>query len=403
MIRHYKFKLNPSKIQAKRLKQECFVAKQIFDILLNLYKNKDSRELVFSYSVNAHIKDILTKRNLSINSKVLQQSVRSFCTMITARSKLKAQGIHVGELKFKKFKDNINQSFKTCGKGQFKIERISHKKGILSLFKMKIPVVMTRDLPSIPKTLIISFDGIDFFASFSIEVPSINSINGLNIIQNFSRETSLGIDLNNNSVDFGTDKKHFKYKIIKLKQIDKTIKKLENLGRKMAKSRDRWERKKEEKPLQSENYKKIEKKFKKLHRKVARQRQARILDIKSYFIKIMLDNNLNQVAMEDLDVKKMTNKENVIAFIGTKKSKQMRKNLLSVGYGKIREEIEDACVQYGWRFHKVDPKYTSKQCACCGEINKKLKITEREYKCSCGWEVARDYNACINILSRITG
>jgi putative transposase len=60
-------------------------------------------------------------------------------------------------------------------------------------------------------------------------------------------------------------------------------------------------------------------------------------------------------------------------------------------------------VQYGWRFHKVDPKYTSKQCACCGEINKKLKITEREYKCSCGWEVARDYNACINILSRITG
>lgn len=403
MNRYYKFKLTPNKIQAKRLKQECFVAKQIFDILLNLYKNKDSRELVFSYSVEAHIKDILNKRNLSINSKVLQQSVRSFCKMITARSKLKTQGIHVGELKFKKFKDNIKQSFKTCGKGQFKIERINHKTGILSLFKMKIPVVMTRDLPSIPKTLIISFDGVDFFASFSVDVPTINSINGLNIRQVFNRESSIGIDLNNNSVDFGTDKKHFKYKIIKLSDINKTIEKLETLGRRMAKSRERWKNKKEEKPLQSENYKKIERKFKKLYRKVARQRQARILNIKSYFIKIMIENNLNQVAMEDLDVKKMTNKDNIIDYIGTKKSKQMRKNLLSVGYGKIREEIEDACVQYGWRFHKVDPKYTSKQCACCGEINKKLKISEREYKCSCGWTVARDYNACINILSRIAG
>ena len=110
----------------------------------------------------------------------------------------------------------------------------------------------------------------------------------------------------------------------------------------MAKSRERWKKKQGEKPLQSENYKKIERKFKKLHRKVSRQRQARILDIKSYFIKIMLENNLNQVALEDLDVKKITNKENVIGYIGTKRSKKMRKNLLSVGYGKIREEIEDA-------------------------------------------------------------
>lgn len=407
MNRHYKFKISPSPVQAKRLKQECFVAKQIFDILLNLYNDEKTKNLVFTYQVNSHIKEILDKRNLTINSKVLQQSVRSFCKMISARAKMLQQGIDLGELKFKKYKENNQQSFKTCGKGQFKIERISKKKGILTLFRMKIPVVMTRDLPSVPKTLIISFDGIDFYASFSVEISYVGGLTGLNIRQTFNRETALGIDLNNNSIDFGTVDKHIKYKIKKLKGVEETIEKLEKLGRRMSKSRERWKKRKikegEEKKVESENYKKLEKKFKKLHRKVARQREARVYDIKRYFIKIMLENNLNQVSVEDLDVKAMTSKENVIKLIGTKRSQKMRKNILSVGYGKIREQIEDACVQYGWRFHKVNPKYTSKECACCGNINHRLKITEREYKCACGWEVARDYNACLNILNRISG
>lgn len=407
MNRLYKFKILPSPEQSNRLKQECFVSKQIFDILLNLYINQQTKDLVFSYEVNSHIKEILDKRNLKINSKVLQQSVRSFCSMIGARAKLIQQGISLGKLKFKKYKENGRQSFKTCGKGQFKIERNGKKKGTLSLFRMKIPVVMTRDFPSVPKTLIISFDGIDFYATFSVEVSGIGELNGLNIRQNFNRETALGIDLNNNSVDFGTVNKHIRYKIKKLKGVEKTIEKLEKLGRKMSKSRDKWKKRKikegEEKKIESENYKKLERKFKKLHRKVKRQREARIYEIKRNFIKIMIENNLNQVSVEDLDVKEMTKKENVIKFIGTKRSKQMRKNILSVGYGKISEQIEDACVQYGWRFYKVDPKYTSKGCACCGNIDHLLEISDREYKCACGWEVARDYNACLNILNRIPG
>lgn len=408
MKKYYQFKLYPTKIQAKRLFQEMFVAKQIYDILLSFFNNPDKRDFIFEYQVEKEIQQILSKRNLSINSKVLQQEVRSFRTLIVSRSKLKQQGIQLGELKFKKFKETNNYSFKTCGTGQYSVERISEKKGILKLFRMEIPFAFSRDLPSIPKTLIISFDGIDFFASFCVEVPTLAEIQGLNIRQTFNTETSLGMDLNNHSIDFGTLSQHYKYKIQPLKNINKTIRKLEKLSRKMAKSREKAKliakNIGEEKPKESENYKKLTRKFKKLHRKVKRQRDARILDIKSYFIKVMLENNLNQVAVEDLSVVELTSKENVVVKIGTKKSMAMRKNILSIGYGKIRLAIKNACVQFGWRYNEVETKYSSKQCSCCGNINYELELKDREYVCknsSCGFVIARDFNACRNLIQRI--
>ena len=159
-----------------------------------------------------------------------------------------------------------------------------------------------------------------------------------------------------------------------------------------------------EKVVESENYKKLTRKFKKLHRKVSQQRKARVMDIRSYFIKIMIENNLNQVAVEDMSIVELTSKDNIVVKLGTKRSMKMRNNILSLGYGMIRTAIEDACVHYGWRFHKVETKYSSKQCSCCGHIKYDLELKNREYICenaSCGFVVPRDYNSCRNLIQRI--
>ena len=52
-------------------------------------------------------------------------------------------------------------------------------------------------------------------------------------------------------------------------------------------------------------------------------------------------------------------------------------------------------------FVKIDPKYTSKTCSICGNINNELTLKDRVYECSeCGNILHRDINASMNILER---
>jgi len=58
-------------------------------------------------------------------------------------------------------------------------------------------------------------------------------------------------------------------------------------------------------------------------------------------------------------------------------------------------------VQNGIKYSKVDPRNTSKQCSFCGKINNNLQLSDRQYICSCGLNIPRDYNACLNIINRV--
>ena len=40
---------------------------------------------------------------------------------------------------------------------------------------------------------------------------------------------------------------------------------------------------------------------------------------------------------------------------------------------------------------------SSKICHCCGSVKKDLKLSDRIYKCSCGYVEDRDYNASLNL------
>ena len=45
---------------------------------------------------------------------------------------------------------------------------------------------------------------------------------------------------------------------------------------------------------------------------------------------------------------------------------------------------------------------SSKLCNCCGAIKKDLKLSDKIYKCDCGYIADRDYNASLNLRDAIT-
>ena len=68
------------------------------------------------------------------------------------------------------------------------------------------------------------------------------------------------------------------------------------------------------------------------------------------------------------------------------------------GYGSFLTMLKYKLENRGKYFVKVGKWYPSSQiCNCCGN-NQKLKLSDRVYKCSCGYVCDRDKNAAKNIL-----
>ena len=154
---------------------------------------------------------------------------------------------------------------------------------------------------------------------------------------------------------------------------DKLAKEQRKLSRKIGSSKG------EEK---SNNYRKQQKKLAKIHRHIANQRLDS-LHKKSTEIA----NQYDIVCVESLNMRAMSNKG-----FGNGKA------TLDNGYGLFLQMLNYKLLERGKHFVKVDKWYPSSQrCSCCGK-QKKLKLTDRIYTCSCGLVMDRDQNAAINIL-----
>ena len=94
------------------------------------------------------------------------------------------------------------------------------------------------------------------------------------------------------------------------------------------------------------------------------------------------------VAVEDVDVK------------GMMESAGNSQNTASAAWETFTTLLEYKCTREGTHFAEVGPAGTTKECASCGvESDKPLWV--REHSCpACGFEMDRDANAALNILSR---
>ena len=99
----------------------------------------------------------------------------------------------------------------------------------------------------------------------------------------------------------------------------------------------------------------------------------------------------NNIAIEDLTNAKV------------KMSNKNRRRLMQINpLTRFTNTLKWKCKKFGTDLYEVNPAYTSQTCSCCGKIKSNLKLKNRIFKCSCGFELDRDINAAINIAAKAT-
>ena len=152
-------------------------------------------------------------------------------------------------------------------------------------------------------------------------------------------------------------------------------------------------------------YRKSQKKLARLQRQLSRKQKdshnrdkakAKVAKLQKHTSNQRLDflhkksteiaNRYDVICVENLDMKAMSNKG-----FGNGKA------TLDNGYGMFLKMLEYKLADRGKYFVKVDKWFPSSQiCSCCG-AKKQLTLQDRAYKCDCGLEIDRDYNASLNI------
>lgn len=116
----------------------------------------------------------------------------------------------------------------------------------------------------------------------------------------------------------------------------------------------------------------------------------RITDKKQYYLhqvsNYLIDEN-QVICMEDLNVS------------GMLKNHKLAGSIQEMSFYEFKRMLEYKANWYGRKLVFVDRFYpSSKTCNHCGYVNKKLKLSDRQWVCpDCGEIIERDYNAALNI------
>ena len=85
------------------------------------------------------------------------------------------------------------------------------------------------------------------------------------------------------------------------------------------------------------------------------------------------------------------------------KNKHLSKAVASQKFYEFRIKLQAKCNENGIELRVVDRWYpSSKTCHCCGAIKKDLKLSDRIFKCDCGYTEDRDFNAALNLRDAMT-
>lgn len=83
---------------------------------------------------------------------------------------------------------------------------------------------------------------------------------------------------------------------------------------------------------------------------------------------------------------------------GMMKNGHLSKAVASQKFYEFRTKLKMKCDENGIELRIVDRFYpSSKICHCCGAIKKDLKLSDRIYRCDCGYVKDRDLNAALNL------
>ena len=144
----------------------------------------------------------------------------------------------------------------------------------------------------------------------------------------------------------------------------------------------------------SKHWKKINKRYIRLKRKLADKNKDFQHKVSTNLIKQCKENNIGAIICGDIKVKKIINKEN-------KRLKSASKNS---GLSRFKTFLEYKSKNEGMIFDKVNEAYTSQRNSYTNNIEyKNLKLSDREVYLTNTVKIDRDLNSAINIAKKIKG
>ncbi|MDK0652831.1 transposase [Clostridium perfringens] len=376
--RAYKIEINPTDDQKSKIHQTIGVSRFIYNFYIAHNKEIYEKEGKFVSGMdfskwlnNEYIPNNQDKKWIKeVSSKATKQAIMNGDKAFKDFFK-KAKG-------FPRFKKKKNQDVKAYfpknNKTDWTLER----------HRVKIPTlgwVRLKEFGYIPKNSVVKSGTVSqkadrYYVSILVEETYIK-------ISNPNNE-GLGIDLGIKEFAICSNGNKFK-NINKTSTVKKIEKKLKREQRKLS-------RKYESLKIRNKNVKEGRATRQNIQKQVVKVQRLhqRLANIRTDYINKTVFSIVKQkpsyITIEDLAVSNMM------------KNKHLSKAISSQKFFEFKTKLMSKCKQNNIELRIVDRFYpSSKTCSNCGKIKKDLKLSDRIYKCDCGFTIDRDLNASINL------
>ena len=305
-------------------------------------------------------------------SKAVKKSIEDGCTAFTRFFKHQSAFPNFkkkGRSDVKMYFVKNNPKDCACERHRIKIPTLGWVR-----LKEKGYIPMTKDGWKI-KSGTVSIKADRYYVSVLVEIPDPQAVT--------NRNDGIGIDLGVKDFAILSNGKTYKNinRSARLKKLEKQLRREQRcLSRK-------YENLKKGEATQRVNIQKQKLKVQKLHHKIDNIRTDYINKIIAEIVKT----KPSYITIEDLNVS------------GMMKNRHLSKAVASQKFYGFRSRLKAKCDANGIELRVVDRFYpSSKLCHCCGRIKKDLKISDRIYRCACGYVEDRDFNASLNLRDAVT-
>lgn len=380
LLKSFKTEINPTEEQKAEIRKTIGTCRYIYNFYLahnkELYDKGEKFMSGKSFSVwlnNEYLPQNPDKLWIKeVSSKSVKHSIENGCIAFTRFFKHQSAFPNFK----KKGRSDVKMYFVKNNPKDCRCER--HRINIPSLgwvrIKEKGYIPTTKDGYAI-KSGHVSIKADRYYVSVLIEIPN-------NKVANNSNE-GIGIDLGLKDFAIVSNGKTYKNinKSAKLKKLEKQlIRKQRSISRK-------YENLKKGESTQKANIQKQRLKVQKLHHRIDNIRT----DYINKTIAEIVKTKPSYITIEDLNIS------------GMMKNKHLSKAVASQKFYEFRIKLQAKCNENRIELRVVDRWFpSSKTCHCCGAIKKDLKLSDRIFKCGCGYTEDRDFNAALNLRDTAT-
>ena len=379
MLKSFKTEINPTVEQKIKIRKTIGTCRFIYNFYLahNKKLHEDGEKFMSS-----------SKFRVWLNNKYLPQHPE-YLWIKEAYSKAVTQSVNNGQTAFTRFfnHESAFPNFKKKGKSDVKMYFVKnnpqdcccerHRIKIPSLgwvrIKEKGYIPTTKD-GYVIKSGSVSIKAGRYYVSVLVEVSDNKAVDHFG--------EGIGIDLGLKDFAIVSNGKTYQNinKSARLKKLERQlIREQRCLSRK-------YEKLKEGESTQK-NIQKQKLKVQRLHHRIDNIRT----DYINKTIAEMVKTKPSYITIEDLNVK------------GMMKNRHLAKAVASQKFYEFRTKLKAKCNENGIELRVVDRWYpSSKICHCCGTIKKDLKLSDRIYRCDCGYIEDRDFNAALNLRDALT-